>query len=616
MPEPRRHDVLPFLFALAVAPVATAQQDPPAEKAAPVFVDGMAQVVDAFRSPREWIREWCFVETDFDTDGDGKKDRMHVDVTRPQQTDSEGLKVPVVYETSPYFAGTGPMSLDYYWDVEQEVDTPPPPRPQMKPIPFGKQPGMISREEVNTWVPRGFAVVHSCSPGTGFSQGCPTLGGDNESLAPAAVVDWLCGRRKAYKTLDGDEQVEAKWCSGKVGMIGTSYNGTLPIACATTGVEGLATIVPISPNTSYYHYYRSNGLVRSPGGYLGEDIDVLFDFIHSGDPDKRAWCVEHWRDGVLRKGFDRTFGDWNAFWAERDYLLDMGPLKTPMLMAHGFNDWNVMPEHTVRIYAELKKKGVPCMAYFHQGGHGGPPPMTLLNRWFTRFLYGVDNGIEKEPKAWIVRENDRMGDPTPYADYPNPDAAPVLLHLQGDGGKAGALVLGKGSDEKQKLIDDVSLSGGKLAAEAESPNRLLFVTPELRQPLHLSGTARITIRVASSKPAANLSIWLVSLPWQPSRKPNDNIVTRGWADPQNHASIADGEPMVPGAFYDMAFDLQPDDQIVPAGQRLGLMIFSSDREFTLWPQPGTELTVDLAGTSLTLPVVGGGDAFSAASGGR
>ena len=135
MPEPRRHDVLPFLFALAVAPVATAQQDPPAEKAAPVFVDGMAQVVDAFRSPREWIREWCFVETDFDTDGDGKKDRMHVDVTRPQQTDSEGLKVPVVYETSPYFAGTGPMSLDYYWDVEQEVDTPPPPRPQMKPIP-------------------------------------------------------------------------------------------------------------------------------------------------------------------------------------------------------------------------------------------------------------------------------------------------------------------------------------------------------------------------------------------------------------------------------------------------------------------------------------------------
>jgi X-Pro dipeptidyl-peptidase len=36
-----------------------------------------------------------------------------------------------------------------------------------------------------------------------------------------------------------------------------------------------------------------------------------------------------------------------------------------------------MPEHSVRIYAALKQKGVPCMAYFHQGGHGGPPPLEL-----------------------------------------------------------------------------------------------------------------------------------------------------------------------------------------------------------------------------------------------
>ena len=35
------------------------------------------------------------------------------------------------------------------------------------------------------------------------------------------------------------------------------------------------------------------------------------------------------------------------------------------------------------------------------------------------------------------------------------------------------------------------------------------------------------------------------------------------------------------------------------------MVFSSDRLFTLRPQPGTEVTVDLAGTSLQLPVVGG-----------
>ena len=55
----------------------------------------------------------------------------------------------------------------------------------------------------------------------------------------------------------------------------------------------------------------------------------------------------------------------------------------------------------------------------------------------------------------------------------------------------------------------------------------------------------------------------------------------------------------------MTFLLQPDDQVIPEGQQIGLMIFSSDREFTLRPDPGTELTIDLDGTTISLPIVGG-----------
>ena len=130
--------------------------------------------------------------------------------------------------------------------------------------------------------------------------------------------------------------------------------------------------------------------------------------------------------------------------------------------------------------------------------------------------------------------------------------------------------------------------------------------PELAEDLHISGTPRVTIRLSSDMPAANLSVWLVALPWEDGRGAtiNDNIITRGWADPQNHSDIRNGEPLEPGKFYDVSFDLQPDDQIIPAGQAIGLMIFSSDRDFTLWPQPGTTLTVDLQGTKLELPIVG------------
>ena len=586
----------------------TAQEPAPAaEKSVPVFKDGQAQVVDGFR--KQMVKQWLWVETNFDSDDDGKKDRLHVDVWRPRATETEGLKVPVIYETSPYFAGVDQAAPN--WDPKQEVHSEPPKRKPAPGAKYGERPGMIAQSEVNTWVPRGFAVVHSSSPGTGFSEGCPTVGGDNEELAPKFVIDWLNGRAKGYTTPDGTEEVKAEWCTGKVGMMGTSYNGTLPLACATTGVQGLEAIIPISPNTSYYVYYRSNGLVRHPGGYMGEDIDVLYDFINSGNPERREYCNKKVRDGELLGNFDRVSGDFNDFWAGRDYGAKLGKVRCALLMAHGWNDWNVMPEHAVRIYAAWKQKDLPHMAYFHQGGHGGPPPMELMNKWFSRFLYDVDNGVEKEPKAWIVREKDRPSSPTPYADYPNPEAKPVVLHVAGDGLGVGSLQLTASPGQKpQTLVDDVAVPGARLATDEKSEHRLMFATLPLTEPLHLSGTAKLTIRLASDKPAANLSVWLVSLPWTERARQTDNIITRGWADPQNHASLRKGEPLVPGKFVEMTFNLEPDDQIIAVGERIGLMIFSSDRDFTLWPPAGTKLTVDLAGTSLELPVVGGDAAFT------
>lgn len=584
------------------------QQSKPAKA---VFADGQAQVVDAFKDSEKWIQHDLWVETTFDTDGDGKLDRMHVDVTRQRQTDTEGLKVPVIYNSSPYFSGTGSNDKKYFWDPRHEVGVKPPMHATPPPIKHQPRRPRISGRQVDRWVPRGFAVVHSESPGTGLSQGCPTVGGDNESLAPKAVIDWLNGRASGYTTPDGDEQVVATWCTGKVGMTGTSYDGTIPLAAATTGVKGLEVIIPIAPNTSYYHYYRSHGLIRHPGGYMGEDIDVLYDWINSGYPERREFCDCNVRDEEMMEGFDRVTGDYNEFWAGRDYINDLEPMRAAMLMAHGFNDWNVMPEHSWRIYQAVRAKGLPAQIYYHQGGHGGQPPMEMMNRWFSRYLYGVKNGVENGPKAWIVRENDKRSEPTAYADYPNPKARKVTLHPRpGDGGSGTLVPSSRGKQGVATLIDDVSHSGEQLARAEQSDHRLLFTTPELTAPLHLSGLARLNISLSSSKPAANLSVWLVSLPWEEStRKITSNIVTRGWADPQNHESLTDSDPLEPGKFYQLSFELQPDDQIIPAGQRLGLMIFSSDRDFTLWPEAGTELSVDLDATSLELPIVGGDSAF-------
>ena len=597
---------LSFLFTVLLL---TAQ-----EKAAPVFKDGEAQIIEAFNTPDQWIRHDLWVETNFDTDGDGKMDRMHVAVTRPFQTDSEGLTLPVIYVTSPYFAGVAPETEGAFWNVNHELGEKVAGIVHPEVTRKGKRP-IISNSHIKKWIPRGYIVVHSSSPGTGLSQGAPTVGGQNESLAPKAVIDWLCGRVSGYTTPYGNEIVVAYWSTGKVGMTGTSYNGTLPLAAATTGVEGLEAIIPIAPNTSYYHYYRSNGLVRSPGGYLGEDIDVLYDFIHSGDESKRTFNNKTIRDTEMKNGMDRITGDYNDFWAGRDYLNQMKPMKAALLMAHGFNDWNVMPEHSYRISKRAKEMGIPTQIYYHQNGHGGPPPMKMMNRWFTRYLHGIENGVENDAKAWIVRENDSRQYPTAYTDYPNPEATPVVLYINAGTSSYGRLSLENSSSKGlETFSDNASFSATSLAQSKSSNHRLLYVSEILKEDLHISGLASITIKAASSKPAVNLSVYLVSLPWNKNKgaKITENIITRGWADLQNNSSLSKSSPLISDKFYKMTFDLQPDDQIIKKGQQIGLMLFSSDSEYTLLPRPGTELTIDLKETMITLPIVGGKSAFKKA----
>jgi hypothetical protein len=157
--------------ASAASPGMMAAPAPEPAPAVPTFVNGLAQNVFS-ASTADWISGEVWVESSFDSDGDGKLDRMHADYTLPKETATDGLKVPVIYEDSPYYAGTAPNYSN--WNVNHELGA----QPQERPFaPFwaarNTSPTISTIYEAQ-WLPRGFAVVHSESPGTGYSDGCPT----------------------------------------------------------------------------------------------------------------------------------------------------------------------------------------------------------------------------------------------------------------------------------------------------------------------------------------------------------------------------------------------------------------------------------------------------------
>ena len=77
---------------------------------------------------------------------------------------------------------------------------------------------------------------------------------------------------------------------------------------------------------------------------------------------------------------------------------------------------------------------------------------------------------------------------------------------------------------------------------------------------------------------------------------NVSFVTRGWIDPQNRDSIRISKPLEQGRLYSLRFGLQPDDYVFAEGHRIGLVVISTDFNYTLRPEPGTKLS---------RPVVGG-----------
>jgi X-Pro dipeptidyl-peptidase len=568
------------------------------------------------------IRESVWVRTPLDNDRDGQPDRVAVDVIRPREAAQNGVKVPVIMVPSPYYAeaGRGNESEVKTYDAAGEIA------------------GMPLYYD-NYFVPRGYAVAQVDMIGTNRSTGCADVGGQAEVLGIKAAVDWLNGRATATRK-NGTAAV-ANWTTGKVGLIGKSWDATLANGVAATGVPGLATIVPIAGISSWYHYLRLNGVPRSL-----EDAVGLHSFV-SGRP---AGVCDPVING-LRTGADDATGNYNTFWAARDYRPAAERVRASVFVVHGQGDLNVKTSQFAAWWSALAGYDVPRKLWLSQTGHVDPFDyrraawVDTLHRWFDHWLQDLENGVMAEPTVSIERAPGQWVD---QEGWPPAGTAPASLALgPGDGttgtlgGPAGSGV--RGFTDKPSLSESAAVTNPNTA----KAGRLVFLSAPLAAATRYAGSPALTLRIKVSKPTTELTARLVDYGtatrvdlsngqgihdlttescWGESTAADDacyldtaedvasrdlSIVGHGWLDAAHYQSLSQRTPLDPNTWYTVRVPLEAADTIVPARHVLGLVITGSDRRMSTPSSTGAGIQVDLGASSLALPIAGAGTVASA-----
>ena len=590
------------------------------------------------------IREVVYVESRVDTDKDGLPDLVKVSIIRPRY---EG-KIPAVMTASPYHQGTNDKASDkalYNMNVDLEVKEPHTIQvevPQLELVdPVGSAELVDEAEETLTHInssytlndyllPRGYANLYVSGVGTKDSQGLMTNGNYQQIEAYKNVIDWLNGRCRAFTDHTRKRQVKADWSNGKVATTGISYLGTMSNGLATTGVDGLEVIIAEAGISSWYNYYRENGLVTSPGGYPGEDFDSLAELTYSRNllgGDYLHHNAAHQADlDIVKKELDRASGDYNQFWHDRNYLLHADQVKAEVVFTHGSQDWNVKPLHVFNMFQALPTS-IKKHLFYHNGAH------VYLNNWqsidfresmnalLSKKLLGYDSSYELPTVIWQYNTGEQSW--TSLDDF---------------GNQTNQRTFSLGDDEKviqnRYETKDYERYGKAyptfLTDLYQDKAQQVTIDLPIEEDLHLNGKARLHLRLYSSTNKGLLSAQLLELgskkylqPYPavlsvrtldngryhmldnltelPFKEAGQRVISKGYLNLQNRHDLLEVEAVTPGEWMEFDFDLQPTIYKLEKGATLRLVLYTTDFEITVRDQTDYQLTIDLAQSSLHLP---------------
>ncbi len=456
----------------------------------------------------------------------------------------------------------------------------------------------------------GYASVRVDRRGSGDSDGLMYDEYIARELADGAeVIAWLATQ---------------PWCTGKVGMFGSSWGGFNALQVAALRPPALKAIITSCSTDDRY----ADDMHYMGGCLLNDNLmwgSTAFSFM--ARPPDPALVGERWREMWMARlqNTESLVATWmqhprrDAYWKHGSVCEDFGAIQCPVFAVGGWADGysNAIP----RLLKGLKvpRKGL-IGAWGHRWGHQAVPgpAMGFLQeavRWWDHWLKGKDTGLMDEPmlRAWMqdwvppkTFYTERPGRWVAEASWPSPRIGQRRWYLN-------PFTLGDRAEPEQALNHSSPVTTGEGAGEwcpygyqAEMPgdqreddgNSLCFDSGMLPERIEFLGAPVVTLDLASDRPVTQIAVRLNDIaPDGASTRITYGVLNLTHRDSHEHP-----EALVPGTRYRVRVQLNDVGYAFPPGHRLRIAISTAYWPL-MWPAPEpATLTLFTGGSTLDLPV--------------
>lgn len=470
--------------------------------------------------------------------------KLHADVLRPKGYGLDEKPTPVILTVSPYMNHMGSTT-------------------PTDPNGVGPNPRFYDFLDLSNALERGYTFVSVDLPGDGGSGGCNDWGGVREQTAVKDAVEWAATQ---------------EWSTGKVALLGKSYDGWTGLMGIAQQPKGLAAVVSLEPVYSGYRYIWMNGVRRDstwPYGHLFTVADVMPgrpsdspEYQSNGAP--QVWCYP-----VNIGGQSADDSEDGVYWAERNLLPTAKGKKTPLFLTQGFLETNTKPDGAFEYFNSLA--GKQNRAWYGQFDH--------CRAWETEGAC-----TQTSNKALAVGRPGFIGEVMRFLDF----------HLKG--------IKPKKTDPRIEVQDNL----GRWRAEKSWPAPdMRFYETKLR-----TGEYTDSGEGSGTTPTEDQGIWSVSKPLRydawfsgtPQVKatvdalPNANLAANVYDVAPSGAvtMISRGVSLLRGTGErEVELTLYGQDWFLPKGHRVGVLLSSANAdEFTHVP---TNAPVTVSSAKIKLP---------------